>query len=785
MSNRCLILRDTSIALVLAVLASPSTVQAQALEEQQAADGSGGNVALDDSADQKDSSEILVTAQRRVQVAREVPVALSALSPETIDILDIKDISSLGSTVPGVASASQGLFAPTVVIRGISTNSVGIGGEVSVGVFVDEVAVSRLQSQSIPFLDVERIEILRGPQGSLYGRNSTAGAISIVSNKPRFDRMSADVTGSFGSFDAYDATAAINVPLSGTVAARIAVLARGDGGYDRNISFDRNDQRKRIFGSRLSFAFEPSSRFTAGLNITYSNEKTSGLAFKNVDPDIAAASNADINPFSGKFTSNFDGDQGLRSIGTNLTLNYDISDAVTLKSVTSYSRSTYNEFSDIDGSALPLQEYRNDDGLAESYGQELRLGVEKGPVRLQAGANIYFERVRDSRSLTYDENVVLPLFIGAISADALGSGSPAFVPCDATSVTLLGVACESRARETIDQAGRYRSLAAFAEAEVKISDKITAIIGGRYSEDRKRFRFNTPLVLSQGSVLAGTNLLLGGSTSGEERVTDTWKDFQPRAILRWQPSPLMNIYGSITRGFKSGGFDPSARNGTYDLGLTKFDPETVWSYELGLKASLLDRLADINFAGYRYVYQGFQVQVLRDGVTSTLNVPNYNAWGAEADLTIRPGSDFSIIFGGAYNSAKYGDFFVDDRLVPGTQKNLRGNRGVISPEFSAFARADGKVPISQNLNLRLSGDVNWQTRQFFTIFGDVGESQPSYALAGARAAIESNDRSWSLALNVRNLFNKDYLTLAVDQGVGIVTFRGRPRTVSLDFEASF
>jgi iron complex outermembrane recepter protein len=785
MHNRRSMTRDASIALALTILVNPSIVQAQALQKQRATDDSEANVSLDDRVDQKNSDEILVTAQRRVQVSREVPVALSALAPETIGILDINDISGLGSTVPGVASASQGLFAPTVVIRGISTNSVGIGGEVSVGVFVDEVAISRLQSQSIPFLDVERVEILRGPQGSLYGRNSTAGAISVVSNKPRFDQMSADVTGSYGSFDAYDATAVLNLPLNGTVAARIALLARGESGYDRNISFDRHDQRKRIFGSRLSFAFEPSSRFNAGLSVTYSNERTSGLAFKNVDPNIAAASNADINPFSGKFTSSFDGKQGLRSIGSNLTLSYDISEAVTLKSVTNYSRSTYNEFSDIDGSALPLQEYRNDDGLSESYGQELRLSVEKGPLRLQAGANAYFERVRDSRSITYDENAILPLFIGSISADALGPGSPAFLPCDATSVTLLGVSCANRAREAIDQSGRYRSLAVFAEAEVKLSDKITAIVGGRYSEDRKRFEFNTPFVLLQGSILVGTNLLLGGFTNGEERVTDTWKDFQPRGILRWQPTPLLNIYGSITRGFKSGGFDPSARNGTYDLGLTKFEAETVWSYELGLKASLLDRLADINFAGYRYNYRGFQVQVLRDGVTATLNVPTYNAWGAEADLTIRPSSDLSIIMGGAYNSAKYGDFFVDARLVPGTQKNLRGNRGVVSPEFSAFARADGKVPISQSLNLRLSGDVNWQTRQFFTIFGDVGELQPSYALAGARAAIESNDRRWSLALNARNLLDKNYLTLAVDQGVGIVTFRGRPRTVSIDFEASF
>jgi iron complex outermembrane recepter protein len=723
----------TSLAMVLAIVANPSMVRAQTTKIDQSADLTTRASAPTDTANAEVTGEILVTAQRRVQVAREVPVALFALAPDTIKTLDITDITTLGATVPGISSANQGLLGPAVVIRGISTNSVGIGGEVSVGVFVDEGAIGRPQSQAVPFLDVERIEVLRGPQGSLYGRNSTGGAISIVSNKPRFDKFRAEVAGSYGSFNSYDVTAVFNLPVSETFAARAALLARGEDGYDRNVAFNRNDQRKRIFGGRVSLAFEPSSKFRADLNISYSNQKTGAEPFKNIDPNIAAASNTDSDPFSGIFTHNVDGKQNLSSFGTNLTLVYDVADFVKLKSVTSYNRARFGELTDLDGSVLPLQEFENENGVAESFGQELRLSMETERFRLQLGANAYVENVRDNRSLTYDENVLLPLVIGAIPANALALGSPAFVPCDATSIALTGIACGPRTRERISQSGRYRSFAVFAEVEVKLSDTITAILGGRYAADRKQFSFSTPLIVSQGAALAGTNVLLGASTNSDQRIADTWKDFQPRAILRWQPNTLTNIYASVTRGFKSSGFDPAARRGVYDLALSKFGPETVWSYELGLKASLFDRRADLNMAGYRSIYRGYQVQVLNGGVTSTLNVPNYNAWGAEVDLTVRPISGVSFIVGGAYNSATYGNFLVDDPTNRGaTQLNLRRNRGVLSPEFSAFARADGKFPLSGALQLRLGGDINWRTRQFFTIFSDQRQSQSFYTLVGCR-----------------------------------------------------
>jgi iron complex outermembrane recepter protein len=765
------------LAFLLCSVCVPTSAWAQAVDDayasnQQTSENEDGN------------NEILVTAQKRVQVAREVPLALSAVDPETIERLKIDDVSGLASTVPGISTSPQGLDQPVLVVRGITSNSIGIGGESSVGYFIDDAYNGRLQALSAPFLDIERIEILRGPQGSLYGRNATAGAISLVTNKPRFDQLGLDIAASYGSFKSYEGTAIVNVPLSDVAAMRVALLARGDAGFDRNITTGSRDTKVRIYSGRTSFAYAPTESFTANLSLTYSRERTGTLPVKGLDPVLAALGGVDINPFSGKFAFNFDGFANRDAYAANLSLNYELSDSASLKSVTAYNRADIEALYDVDGSVAPLQRYRVSDERIESFGQELRLSLETGRFRFLIGGNAFFEWVGDTRSLTYDEDFLLPFVIGTIPADALGQGSPEFVPCDATSVILLGLACSSQT-EAISQSGRYLSLAAFVDAEIKLSDTLTATVGGRYSSDMKRFVFSTPLIASQGSILVGTNPLFQGSTGPQGPLSKTWTDFQPRGVLRWQPNDLLNVYASITRGFKSGGFDPSASGGVYDNDRTQFEPESVWSYELGLKAALFDRMAELNLAGYRYTYRGYQAQVIVNGITSTLNGPTYNAWGLEADVTLRPARMINLVIGGAYNGASFGNFVVDDRFNPGQQQNLRGNRGIVSPKYSAFARADGAVPISDNLKLTMAADINWRSRQYFTIYGDLRESQKGYALVGAEVALKSADDRWSVGVNLRNLFDKDYLTFAANQGFSIGTLRGRPRNVSVELRAKF
>jgi len=733
--------------------------------------------------------DIVVTAQRRSQSAREVPIAVSALGRSDLAKLQIKTVTSLVSSVPGISGAYQGVLQPFVVIRGISSNSIGIGGEASVGIFTDDAYIGRISAQSVPFLDVERVEILRGPQGSLYGRNSTAGAISIVTRKPTLGEYDLDTSSSYGTFDTYEATASANAPLGDKAAVRLALLARGENGYDRNVTTGNRAQRFRTVGGRLSLRAELSASLSANLSVAYSRDRAGTLPFKTTVADLAAASGVDTDPFSGRFAQTFDGNEKRDSLLSVLTVNGQLSSNLSVKSVTSFNDVKYSGLYDLDGSVLPLQKFRFSDGKVQSFGQEVRFTYAVGGLTLQAGGNLFLERVQQQRSLEYDENVFLPLVAGSVfgtpdgsvPAGALGPGSPTFTPCDATSVALLGVQCSPAPLEAVQERGRYRSVALFAEAEYRLTPTLTVTAGGRYSIDHKRFRYNAPLINSQGSALLGTNPILGASTPGPVEAVGTWRDFQPRGVIRWQPMPTLNLYASVTRGFKSGGFDPAPVSGAYDPNTTKFNPESVWSYEVGLKAALFDRHLDLNLAGYRYTYKGFQVQVLRNGVTSTLNVPQYNAYGLEGDVTVRAGRNLTLVAGGSWNGAKYGDFLVDDRFNPGVAQNLRGNRGILSPEFSGFARADLVVPFAgMDVQVRASGDVNWRSRQYFTIFGDARESQAAYALFGARLALERPDGRWSVAIAAQNLFDTDYLTSAVEQGFGISTFRGRPRSVAVE-----
>jgi iron complex outermembrane receptor protein len=732
------------------------------------------------------AEEVVVTAQRREQSAQEVPLALSVLGDRMINQLNVTDSTSLTSSVPGLSGANQGLLQPVIVVRGISSSSFGIGGEASVGIFVDDAYIGRLSGSSVPFFDIERIEVLRGPQGSLYGRNSTAGAISVTTKKADLNDPYFEVSGSYGRFNQYEASAVGSVPLNDRTAVRLAVLARGDDGYDRNIVNRKFGQNLRAYGGRASIVFKASETLEINASLSASQERGGDYPFKTSDAQLAALSGADTNPFSGRYAHDVVGKEDRTSVSGNLAVAWGISDKLSVKSISTFNFSDVRSLLDVDGSALPLLQADFDDGIARTFGQEVRLTYNTDPVLFQFGASAFIEQIRDKRTLTYDETLTLGVFTaavfggdGSLPADLLFAGSPSFLPCDATATALLGLACSSKATEVLRQRGRYQSYAAFADAEFKVTKDVSVTLGGRYSVDTKRFVFSAPLVNTQGSALFLSNPVLGGATDGLDRKR-TWQDFQPRAVIRWQPNEDTNVYASVTRGFKSGGFDPAARNGAYDAALSQFGAESVWSYEVGLKAGLFDRLAELNLSVYRFDYRGLQVQILRNAITSTLNIPEYNGVGVEADVTFRPARRTNITLGGAFNDAEFGSLVVDVRGATGVTTDLRGNKAVLAPRVTGFLRGDTVVALSPTLELRISGDVTWRDRQFFTIYNDPREKQDAYALVGGAIGLSSSKSGLTVSLVGQNLADQKYLTYAVEQGFGVVTARGRPRTISIE-----
>lgn len=738
------------------------------------------------------NGEIVVTAQRRSQTLQEVPLAVGALDSATLKTINANDITSLTAAAPGISGVAQGLLQPVISIRGISSNSFGIGGEASVGVFIDDAYIGRLSGSSVPFLDVERVEVLRGPQGSLYGRNSTAGAISIITRKPDFNGYSLELAGSYGRFDSYDASVIGNAPLGDRSAIRIALQVRGDSGYDRNVVTGSRAQGSELYGGRVSFRSDLTDSLSLNASLAYSRERAGAFPFKTIEPALALRSGTDVDPFSGRFAQEVDGKETRDTFGGNLTLRLEASDALSLQSTTTFNRSKVEGIYDVDGSALPILRTSFSDGVSQTIGQEFRATYSRGPLVVQFGANAFFERIRDQRALRFDERLILPTIgtlvfgtaDGRVPADAIAPGSPAFAFCDPVSAVVLGVACAPLQSETIRQRGRYASYAVFADAELRLSDTLTATVSGRYSIDTKRFSFAAPLVVSQGSIVLGTNVLLSGDTAGTD-LRRTWRDFQPRFVLRWMPNRDLNIYASATRGYKSGGFDPAADAVNFSANLSQFDAEAVWSYELGLKADLADRRIGLNVSAYRFNYTGFQTQILRNGITSTLNVPRYNGLGVEADVTIRPTRFINLGLGGSWNDATFGSFVVDDRTNTAGTLDLRGNRSPVAPEWSGFARADVAVPVTGALNLRGTVNATWRSEQFFSIYSDPRERQGAYALVDASLWLERPSSRWSVGIVGQNLFDKNYLTVALDQGYGVVTARGRPRTLAIEGRVRF
>jgi len=733
---------------------------------------------------------VVVTAQRREQKLNEVPLAISSLSGDVLEELDATDITKLTAATPGISGVAQGILSPIIAIRGVSSNSFGIGGEASVGIFVDEAYIGRLSASSVPFLDVERVEILRGPQGSLYGRNSTAGAISIVTKKPSMSERRIELTGSYGSFKAHEATMSWNQPISDKTALRIALLARGDDAYDRNVFTGSKGQDIKSYGGRISLSSELSSVLNLDAAVSFSREDAGAYPFKNIDPRYAGLPASDQNPFSSIYAHDAGGFEKRKSFGANARLTWDMSDNLSLKSITSYNYSNVSSSYDIDGTSLPLIRSDFSDGIGRTFGQELRFTYESEPLTLQFGGSFFKEKIRDARSAIFDETLYVFDIVnkitggsnGEIPANFISFGDPGFTICDATSNLVFGAACSGAQTETLRQRGNYRSLSAFVEAEYEVSDQLTVIAGGRYSNDRKRFFFASPFVNSVTSQLIGNNLFRA-ATNGES-FKKTWKDFQPRLVVRFQPNEDINLFASATRGYKSGGYDPAVENGATSRDRTQFGAESVWNYEIGGKFSY--GRSQFNISAYRMNYKGFQVQFFQNSLTSTLNVPKYNGFGLEADVNFRVGDALTLAAGGALSGAEYGNFIVDDPATGFAKTvNLKGNRGIVAPKTSFFARADYSQPVSDKLNFKLGLDMDWRSRQFFTIYNNPAEGQRAYGIVNGLVGVESEDGNWAVSLVGRNLFNKDYLTSAIDYGFGIVTNRGRPRTIAVDARLGF
>lgn len=590
--------------------------------------------------------EILVTAQRRAESVQDVPLAVSAFSEEFVRERNLNDVKDLVLFTPGMTGNSQDSFIDVLSVRGILTNDFGVGGDPSIGVFKNNVYQGRNGAVVTSLYDVERAEVLRGPQGFLFGRNSIGGAISVFTRRPHTDEQEGYVEVDGGERGRFVAEGAINLPLGDAMAIRIAGYhSEEDGFVDDKFDPSNDDLIAHDKDAVRVSALWRNDTTDVNLMVEYEDRNQSGSMYRATEKDEVWATYQEIYPgleMRGD-ERDVDSDFGLGEgddaeiLSLELLVEHDLGFA-TLSSITGYKDHTYNYAEDFDGTPLRINDYGQDQS-GDYFETELRL-VSQGddPLSWYGGVSFYQENIDAVFANGKSEEVWCNYYSNAYlgspysCADMFAYYGYAFTP------TAEGMVERNQTK------GDYQGWAAYVDLTYAFSDTLDASIGVRYTYDEKKFKNRTLPVTSQ----IGPAWALGFATIGYLEDEQDWDEFTPRALLRYRPNDDTMLYASVTRGYKSGGFGsfaitpdqpyywpfaPTDPVGPDEARPDSFDPEQSWSYELGGKFDLLERRLRLDVATYYYTYEDLQVTVGGEsGGIIVDNVGEAEGWGVETTL---------------------------------------------------------------------------------------------------------------------------------------------------------
>ncbi len=719
----------------IALLASPATAQ----------NDDAGTAA--ESAD--DGNVIIVTARRREERLLDVPVAVTSISGDQLLENGALDITDVNQKVPNVTLESSRATNSTLTafIRGIGQQDPVSGFEQGVGIYLDDVYLNRPQAAVLDIYDVERIEVLRGPQGTLYGRNTIGGAVKYVTkNLPQDFSVKARAT--YGTYDQADGVLSLAAPLGEKVRVGGSVARLSRGGFGDNLTTGLENYNKDIWAGRASMEVggygEPVFIRISG---DYTRDKSDPRGGHRLVPGFTSGAPVLDDVFDTRGGIN-DPEQDIEAYGVSMKAEINISDDLMFRSITAWRHDTSD--GPIDFDALPVVDldipgrYIND-----QLSQELQLIYEGD--RLSGLVGFYYldakaDTIFDSRVHATGALINLPLLTGFTNA-------------------------------AVDT----ETYAVFADLTYDITDKISLSVGGRYTWDER-----TADLLRQNFIFGGSpefdnpGLLI--STDTDFQGSEDFKKFTPRASISYKPTPDHNIYASYSKGFKGGGFNPRGAGATApDLDgdgvvtnadvteFLSFDPETVDSYELGYKGSLLDGNLNVAIAGFYADYKGVQIPgsiaCTVNGVATfcgvVANAGKAEFMGVEFEANARLGAGFNLATSLGYIDAEYKEYIfqqVDPVTNTATDIDISDFREVQNtPKWTASGTlswsgdmANGDIYLGTTLSYRS------KTRQFE--IPDPFLDQKGYALWDASAVYTGASGRWSIGLHGKNILDKEYKT---------------------------
>ena len=699
--------------------------------------------------------EIVVTAQHREENLRAVPIAVSAVSADTLKNIGVADTSNLVQAVPSLnftRSGPSGIF----VIRGVATPNGAAGEEGSTAVYVDDVYMPDLASTVNNFNNIQRVEVLNGPQGTLFGRNAAGGLIRVITRDPGQKTVFNGQMG-YGNYETFDGQAYAATPLSDKAAIDIAFTGHDQGkgfGYDPTLGKDVRTDRHWGVRSKLVLHATDSIKVTLAGDYYKTDDTTPVYIFPISIPTAAyfASGNSSdlvpVGPISGQDSpAGYPSGTHIRVWGVSAKVEADVGFA-DLTSISAYRKLKNHSDFDVDGAAADLFHLGYDSGT-RSFQQELRLNSKgSGPLQWQLGG-FYFHAF-------------------------------AFTDQFQDGAALRGT------RSHIFAHGKTDSLSVFGEATYALTPSTHLTGGLRYTSDKR----GLPIGYVD-TILVATGAVLAHKTNALTEKTFNQVTF--RAALRQDLSDNVNLYASVNKGFKSGEFNLQVP------GDAPVDPETIMAYEGGMKGEFLNRHLRVNLAGYHYDIKNYQIRTTVGTVTSLQNAAKVKVDGidisAEAALT----GQFHVNAGASWINSRFANYgapgsgFIAPGVYPTARAyfnpvtgaaiggNATGNMTALAPHFTLNLGATYTIPLPEGREIRLTGNMTHKSSYVFE--ADNVLRQPAYTVANGSIEFKLTDHV-SIEGWMRNIGNKNYNVQMVTS-VGQAALAATPRQYGMDFKWDF
>lgn len=730
---------------------------------------------------ESDSQTIVVTAQKIEQRAIDVPITISAITNERMREIGVSDLDELSNYIPGLNIQEQSANNPGIVIRGITSDSGSSQQAARVTLYYNGVDISRSRGAYQGIYDLERVEVVKGPQATLFGTASTIGAISIISAKPK-PGFSGELSGGYGNFDQIQLGGFVNAG-SDVLAGRVAFSWKKRDGYVHNLDPVQGDlYAQDQLGIRGSLRFTPGPDFTADLIGTYDRQRNSGTPFIN---KRLAPVGVTGNVFGDVWLGGSPVSQqvlGAPKLGltrdvydVNLTTNWKFADDWNFTTVNGYRNFDSLEIFDADGSRAWYLEFA-EEAKGRQFSHEGRFAYTTDAVRASFGWNYFYEKNNQFVPFSSEEGTFIQCSAGTVPGLPCIDANNVVTAARATAILTGGRATVLPYASWFNNRGMNQSWSVFGETTWVPDPALELTAGVRFLIEKRQSGF---AAFAPNAVLTGKPLIPSQVNTNGAYFTseDSFQAVLPRFNILYRLNNNLNLYATVSKGRRSPTVQVSAASLTRP-NIQVIAAENVWNYEGGIKGRV--GILSGSLGVYYQTYDNFQVSVIRDGRAVTESAGTASNLGVEAELQADV-TDWFRLFG----NVGFIDGGIDDKPANG---RFAGDQFRLQPKWQWAAGFTLDAPIAGGTRVFLTPSVTHRSKIYFEIPNTEAISQDAVTLVNVRGGVSFGDGRYEIAAFARNLFNKDYLLDAGNTGgaFGYPTFiPAEPRLFGVQLTGRF